>query len=139
MKAGFVPLERSGGLNRYNRRNMLHFHIILQAATQPWNVTFDAAFAALEQVPGVFIEPDGSFFLVSRPGEPKWQVEGNLYDQGVCLAYVEMKGCCTEERLNELLRPLGWPAVPLVFQMVREGTKLTEAEFRRTAEALHLP
>jgi hypothetical protein len=118
---------------------MLYFHIIIQAATQPWNVTFDAAFAALEQIPGVFIEPDGSFFLVSRPGEAKWQVEGNLYDQGACLAYVEMKGCCPDERFDELLRPLAWPAVPLVFQMVREGTELTEAEFRRSARALHSP
>lgn len=116
---------------------MLHFHIILQAATQPWNVTFDAAFAALEQIPGVFIEPDGSFLLVSRPGKPKWQVEGNLYDQGPGLAHVEMKGSCPEERLDELLKPLGWPEVPLVFQMVREGTKLTEAEFRRAAGSSH--
>lgn len=117
---------------------MLNFHVILQSATQPWNVTFDAAFAGLEQIPGLFIEPDGSFLLVSRPGEPKWQVEGNLYDQGPSLAYLEMKGCCPEERLDALLRPLGWPEVPLVFQRVREGTTLTEAEFRQAAGTLNL-
>ena len=114
---------------------MLHFHIILQSAAQPWSVTFDGAFAAMEQIPGVFIEPDGSFLLVSRPGEPKWQVEGNLYDQGPSLAHVEMKGCCPEERLDELLRPLGWPEVALVFQMVRQGTNLTESQFRRAMGA----
>ena len=112
---------------------MLHFHVIIQAASQPWSVTFDEAFAALEAVPGVFIEPDGSFFRASRPGEPAWQVEGNLYDQGPSLAYVEMKGCCPEERLDELLRTLGWPEVALTFQMVREGTLLSEAEFQRAA------
>ena len=112
---------------------MLHFHIIIQAASQPWSVTFDEACAALEGVPGVFIEPDGSFFRASRPGEPKWQVEGSLYDQGPSLAYMEMKGCCPEGRLDELLRPLGWPEVALVFQMVRVGTLLSEMEFRTAA------
>ena len=113
----------------YNR-DMLRFHIILQAAAQPWGVTFDEAFVELEQVTGVFIEPDGSFFRASRPGEPQWQVEGNLYDQGVRLAYVELKGCCPEERLNELLGAFGWPEVPMEFQMVREGILLRDEEFR---------
>src|SRR5688572_24997168 len=111
----------------------MHFHVIIQSASQPWSVTFDEAYAALEQVPSVFIEPDGSFLRASRPGEPKWQLEGNLYDQGPSLAYVEMKGCCPEEQLDELLRPLGWPEVALTFQMVREGTLLSEADFRKAA------
>jgi hypothetical protein len=114
---------------------MLYFHVIIQAASQPWSVTFDQAFAGLEQVAGVFIEPDGCFFRASRPGEQTWQVEGNLYDQGPSLAYVEMKGCCPEEQLDELLRTLGWPEVALTFQMVREGTLLSDAEFRRAAES----
>ena len=114
---------------------MLHFHVIIQASSQPWSVTFDEAYAALEGVPGVFIEPDGSFFLASRPGEQTWQVEGNLYDQGPRLAYVEMKGCCPDERLDELLQPLGWPEVALTFQMVREGTQVTEEEFRKRASS----
>lgn len=133
MKARFVPRGEGAAIIAYA---MLHFHVILQSAAQPWSVTFDGAYAGLEKIHDLFIEPDGSFLLVSRPGEPKWQVEGNLYDQGVCLAHVEMKGCCPAERLDELLRPLGWPAVPLVFQMVREGTTLTEAEFRQAAETL---
>src|SRR5213595_606049 len=106
---------------------MLPFHVIIQSASQPWSVTFDQAYAALEQVSGVFIEPDGSFFRASLPGESKWQVEGNLYDQGPSLSYVEMKGRCPDERLDELLRPFGWPKEALTFQMVREGTLLSEA------------
>jgi len=112
---------------------MLHFHVIVQAAQTPWTVTFDVAFAALEQVPGLFLEPDGSFFRASRPGEPQWQVEGNLYDQGPQLAYVEMKGSCPPEALDDLLRPLGWPEVKLRFQMVREGAQLSELQFRQAA------
>ena len=113
---------------------MFRFHVIIQSATQPWCVTFDQAYAALEQVPGVFIEPDGSFFLTSRLGELSWQAEGNLYDQGPCLAHVELKGCCPEERLDDLLRPLGWPEQVLAFQMVREGAQLSETEFRKAAD-----
>lgn len=109
---------------------MLQFHVIVQAATEPWPITFDAASAALEQVPGLFLEPDGSFFIASRPGQPPWQVEGNLFDQGERLAYAEIKGCCPGERLDDLLRPLGWPEVALKFQMVREGRELREGEFR---------
>ena len=110
---------------------MLQFHVIVQAATKPWPITFDAAYAALEQVPGIFLEPDGSFFLPSRPGEPRWQVEGNLYDQGERLAYAEIKGCCPDEWFDDLLQPLGWPQVLLKFQMVREGQELSEKEFRK--------
>jgi len=117
----------------YNR-DMLHFHIVVQAASLPWSVTFDEAFAGLEQIPALFIEPDGAFFLASRPGEPPWQVEGNLYDQGERLGYVEVKGSCPEERLDELLRPLGWPEVAMEFQMVREGVVLREEEFREQAK-----
>jgi hypothetical protein len=112
---------------------LLHFHVIIQAASPPWSVTFDEAYGALEHVPGLFIEPDGSFFLVSRPGEPLWQVEGNLFDRGPSLAHVEMKGSCPEERLDGLLQPLGWPQTALMFQMAREGTQLSEAEFRKAA------
>ena len=112
---------------------MLHFHVILQAAAKHWNVTFDEALEGLKQVPGIFIEPDGSFFRASRSEEESWQVEGNLYDQGAQLAYVELKGSCPEERLDEFLRPLGWPETPLTFQLVREGLCLSEAEFRQAA------
>jgi hypothetical protein len=113
--------------------DMLSFHVIVQPVQPPWEVTFDEAFAALEQVPGIFLEPDGSFFRASRPGEPKWQVEGNLYDQGPRLAYFEMKGSCPSELFDELLRTLGWPGVELTFQMVQEGTQLDEPMFRQAA------
>lgn len=112
---------------------MREFHVIIQAAEPPWGVTFDEAYAALEQVPSVFLEPDGSFFRASRPGEETWQVEGNLYDQGPHLAYVELKGSCPVERLDELLRTLGWPSVRLTIQRVREGTQMSDEEFRELA------
>jgi hypothetical protein len=120
--------------NRLQSPIMREFHVIIQATEPPWGVTFEEAYAALEQISGIFLEPDGSFFRASRPGGEKWQVEGNLYDQGPNLAYVDMKGSCPVECLDELLRPLGWPSVRLTIQMVREGTQVSDTEFRELAK-----
>ena len=82
----------------------------------------------------MFIEPDGSFVWrgTTLAGEA-WQVDGNLIDRGDVLAYVELKGCCPVERLDEILRALGWPESPLAFQLTQRGVTLEEAEFRRLA------
>jgi hypothetical protein len=101
---------------------------------QPLTVSFEKAFAALAQLPRLFIEPDGSFVWrgTDDAGEA-WQVDGNLIDRGDALAYVELKGTCPSERMDEILRALGWPETPLAFQLPRAGLVLTEAEFRRQA------
>lgn len=111
--------------------------IDMRAASRAWQITFDEALEAFQNVAGVFTEPDGSFFRVSPLGEPRWQVEGNLYDQGDRLAHLELKGSCPEERLDEILRCLGWPHVSLVFQLVREGVSVDEADFRKVASRAH--
>jgi hypothetical protein len=82
----------------------------------------------------MFIEPDGSFLWrgATLAGEA-WQVDGNLIDRGDVLAYVELKGCCPGERLDEILRTLGWPESQLTFQLTQRGVTLEEAEFRRLA------
>ena len=49
------------------------------------------------------------------------------------LVYVEAKGSCPADAFDQLLRAVGWPAVPLVFQLIREGLYLDEATFRRYA------
>jgi hypothetical protein len=97
-------------------------------------VTFDTAFAALEHHPRMFIEPDGSFVLTGAAEEGKrWQVDGNLIDRGDVLAYVELKGSCPEKEFELLLRALGWPQSPLVFQLTQRGIVLDEPNFRRLA------
>lgn len=98
--------------------------------SDPIPVSFEAALAALELLPRMFIEPDGSFVWVAQQGEPTWQVDGLLFDRAGQLVYVELKGCCPADRLDMLLATLGWPAVPLVFQLVREAVFLDEARFR---------
>jgi hypothetical protein len=97
-------------------------------------VSFDTAFSRLELLPRFFIEPDGSFVWRGNADDGQdWQLDGNLIDRGDVLDYVEVKGACPSERLDEILTALGWPDVPLAFQLPRLGVLLTEEEFRRQA------
>jgi hypothetical protein len=114
---------------------MLRFHILIHGSSpsgpSPLPVTFDAAYAALAELPRMFIEPDGSFVWTGAADDRSaWQVDGNLIDQGATLAYVELKGACPEERFDTLLKALGWPAQPLLFQLPSEGVLLDEPAFR---------
>ena len=115
---------------------MLRFQISIigSPAGDPLVASFDAAIADLAALPRMFIEPDGSFVWrgTTLAGEA-WQVDGNLIDRGDVLAYVELKSCCPVERLDEILRALGWPESQLAFQLTQRGVTLEEAEFRRLA------
>jgi hypothetical protein len=114
---------------------MLQFHVLVIAPDPSAlaMISFDEAAQSLALLPRLFIEPDGSFVWTGgHPAQP-WQVDGNLIDRGDSLAYVELKGHCPEEQLNELLAALGWPASPLAFQLPRRGITLGEADFRTLA------
>jgi hypothetical protein len=120
------------------RNDVLTFQIAIRgsvaAAVAPLPVTFDHALAALERLNRLFIEPDGSFVWTGAlPDGTPWQVDGNLIDQGERLAYVDLKGCCPEAQFNQLVATLGWPQVPLAFELTRRGIVVDEAEFRRLA------
>ena len=104
---------------------------MLAAAVFP--VTFEQAEAAMAVLPRLFIEPDGSFVWVADDAQRSWQVDGNLYDRDGRLVYVEAKGSCPAEAFDQLLRAVGWPDVPLVFQLIREAVYLDETAFRRYA------
>ena len=106
---------------------------MLTAAVLP--VTFEQAEASLAALPRMFIEPDGSFVWVADDTPRSWQVDGNLYDRDGRLLYVEVKGSCPAATFDRLLRTLGWPEVPLMFQLVREAVYLDEAGFRNWATA----
>jgi hypothetical protein len=118
------------------RGPMLKFHCSIHgsAPAAPLAVSFDAALAELGLLPRLFIEPDGSFVWRGATAQgAEWQVDGNLVDRGHVLDYVELNGACPSERLDEILRMLGWPAASLTFQLSRLGVFLTEEEFRRQA------
>jgi hypothetical protein len=117
---------------------MLKFHVLVHGscgkAVAALSVTFDVALTALESLPRMFIEPDGSFVWTGvELQRENWQVDGNLIDQGDVLAYVELKGCCPEAEFHALLKAFGWPAAEILFQMPERGIFLREPEFRRLA------
>ena len=81
----------------------------------------------------MFIELDGSFVWRGETDGQTWQVDGNLIDQGIALAYVELIGACSMPQLDELLRPLGWPGVKLTYTLPRRGISVSESDFLSSA------
>ena len=100
-----------------------------------FHVTFDRASEILSTLPRMFIEPDGSFVWTGEHDGQSWQVDGVLYDEGPSLSYVEMLGRCPPNEFDQFLAALGWPAAPVMFQIVEAGVFLAEEEFREFANA----
>lgn len=98
----------------------------------PWDATFEQACEGLSRLGRMFVEPDGSFVWTAA-AEPRWQVDGVLYDRDGRLLYVEINGRCPAERFDELLAALGRPAAGFAFQLLREAVYLDEGEFGRWA------
>lgn len=120
----------------------LRFHCLIQnghtdaGQLSALAATFESATYRLQRLPRMFLEPDGSFVWTGMAEDGQsWQVDGNLIDRGDALDYVELKGSCPEAQFNEVIAALGWPSVPLVFQLPQRGVFLDEAEFRRLAES----
>jgi hypothetical protein len=105
------------------------------ALTAPFPVTFEQAGEALSNLERLYFEPDGSFVWVSGSGEPKWQVDGNLFDRDGRLLFVDLKGTCPGEQFDQLLSAFGWPETPVMVQPLREAVFLNEDDFRRFAQA----
>lgn len=119
---------------------MLQFHASIHQhqhdaqAARSLAVRFDDVLDELAKLPRLFIEPDGSFVWRGTSDDGlAWQLDGNLIDRGEQLDYVEIKGRCPSERLDDILRTLGWPQAALAFQLPRQGVFLTEEAFRRQA------
>ena len=112
---------------------MSEFHVVLQASELPdskFAISFEEATEAFEQLPRMFLEPDGSFVWVVEDAGAKYQLDGLLTDDGTNLLHCELKGTCNAAVLDQFLTALGWPDQSLVFQVVRQGSYLNEAEFR---------
>jgi hypothetical protein len=113
--------------------NLYHFHVNLFAAPPgSFSFTWEEAAAMLERLPRMIFELDGSFVVSGDDATGhRWQVDGHLFDFDGRLHRVELHGDCPRSAFDALLRCVGWPAQPLVFEMVREGETLDEAGFRR--------
>lgn len=99
-------------------------------------MTFEEAYAALAKLPRIDIEPDGFFVISGDANGERWQLDGHLFDFGDRLHRVELHGDSPAESLDAILACIGWPATALVFELVREGVALDEANFRRFAAAV---
>jgi hypothetical protein len=104
-----------------------------EALAAPLAVSFEEAGAALGKLERLFFEPDGSFVWASPRDGARWQIDGNLFDRAGRLLFVDLKGSCPIDQLDQLLSAFGWPATPVMFQLVREAVFLDDAEFRRFA------
>ena len=110
-----------------------HFHVNLLAAPQPgsFGATWEEAAALLESIPRMIFELDGSFVVSGDDASGRrWQVDGHLFDFAGRLHRVELRGNCPPAAFDGLLRAVGWPAQPLVFELVREGATVDERQFR---------
>src|SRR5690606_10096817 len=101
------------------------------ALHEPLALTFDEAYAALERLPRMYLEPDGSLLWVGESAGRRWQLDGQLQDRGDRLDYIELKGTCSDEAFDAFLTALGWPAQQVVFHLVAEGVFLAEPAARK--------
>jgi hypothetical protein len=108
-----------------------HVNIFADPREASFAVTWEEAAAALERLPRMIFEPDGSFVVSGNDlNSDRWQVDGHLFDFAGRLHRCELHGHCPEAAFDDLLRCVGWPAERLSFEMVREGGSLDEQAFR---------
>jgi len=93
------------------------------------SASFEEAIDALEMLPRLHAEPDGSFVFVS-PGESpsRWQLDGVLHDLAHRLVGVELKGTCPLEQLEQLL-PIFHPPEAILFELVSSAVFLDRGQF----------
>ena len=106
---------------------------VTEAELPPFSISFEQAMQQLEALPGMFVEPDGSFVWKSTDAGLSCQLDGNLYDRDDHLLYSTLKGQCTSEVLDQWLASIGWPTQSVVMQDLRRGWFLTDSAFRTIA------
>ena len=80
---------------------MSSFHIYLYGPhTGPFETSFEASSARLQDLDQLLIEPDGSFVWTDRCDQ---QVDGMLYDAAGKLQYVELRGECRRGTWRRIL------------------------------------
>jgi hypothetical protein len=122
-----------------------HVNLFADPKDASFACTWEDAATALEALPGMIFELDGSFVVSGDLERPKragasppqreismrWHVDGHLFDFAGRLHRLELHGECPPAAFDELLRCVGWPRQLLLFELVREGLTVSEPEFRR--------
>ena len=124
----------AGSSERIDGQVYQTLHVTPDMLQVSFPVSFEQASADLAALPRMFVELDGSLVWVAGDGERDWQVDGVLYDRDGRLLYVELKGQCPKDEFERLLRALGWPETPLMFQLIHQAVYLAEADFRLWAD-----
>ena len=112
-------------------RFLYQFHVNLFG--QPFSCTWEEAATALELLPRMIFESDGSWIWSGGIGAERWQVDGHLFDFDNRLHRVELHGKCPDAEFDQLLACFGWPSTEISYEMVREGERLEEGQFRLRA------
>jgi hypothetical protein len=118
--------------------DFIALRVVEQMTQTPFAVTFEQVCERWNKLPRMFLEPDGWFLYTGQVGSRDWQVEGQLTDRAERLLFVQLKGSCPAEVLDNLLSACGWPETSVMFQLVRQAVFLDESTFRRQAAASRL-
>jgi hypothetical protein len=115
-----------------------------EAMRQTFSISFEECYERLERLPRMFIEPDGSFVWpidfkddskssngISSNIQSQW--DGQLFDRGEKLLYLDLVGSGPRESFEKILKILSWPATDVMVQLSREAVFLELHEFYRYA------
>ena len=106
-----------------------------EAMAGTFPVGVDAVLEGLAGLPRMYVEPDGAIVWTSGDPCSAWQVDGTLFERDGRLSACELKGSCPAHAFDCVLTAFGWPATPVMVELVRAGVFLEEATFRRHAIA----
>lgn len=109
-------------------------------AFKPFTVTFEQAAAELENLPGLYLEPDGSFLWVGEMAAPaggehppaelrRWQLDGQFHEAAGRVLQVELKGDCPAASFERLLAALGALEHPVLAELVQEARYVDAREW----------
>jgi periplasmic divalent cation tolerance protein len=101
----------------------------------PLTAGFDDVLERLARLERMFVEPDGAIVWKDAVGGHDWQVDGNAWERDGRLAALDLKGRCPPAAFEAILAACGWPAEPLLVELVRAGVVLDLDTFRSHAAA----
>ncbi|QGJ71995.1 Hypothetical protein PBC10988_37080 [Planctomycetales bacterium 10988] len=134
-----APSEpNDGAFQVISGKNVRPFQLTPSQQGLPFPIRFEELMEQFAQWPRMFCEWDGSFVWtgeesISSEEELRWQLDGNLYDRDDRLIYIELKGICPQNRLEQFLTACGWPQDSFMFGLTNHGTFLNEADFREVS------
>lgn len=103
-----------------------------------FDVGFEDVHAALVRDARTDVEPDGYLVRTGETAGGLWRLQGHIFELGERVWRLDLSGRCPSPVLDEVLRALRWPAIPVVFQLTRHGITIAEADFRRWASSVAL-